>query len=68
MLTKAWIFPLILVAVVSPSVGERAQRIEGTIPMEEKLPKGRVSTFFSICPRGTTVELGKDTAIMAGNG
>jgi hypothetical protein len=68
MLTKAWIYLLILIAVVALSVGEQAQKIEGTILIEEKLPKWRVTTCFSICPRGTTVELGKDTAIIAGNG
>jgi hypothetical protein len=68
MLTEAWIYLLILIAVVAFFVGEQAQKIEGTIPMEEKLPKRRVTTCFSICPRGTTVELGRGTAILAGNG
>jgi hypothetical protein len=68
MLTEAWIYLLILIAVVAFFVGEQAQKIEGTILMEEKLPKRRVTTCFSICPRGTAVELGRGTAILAGNG
>jgi hypothetical protein len=71
MLTKAWIYLLILIAVVALAVGEQAQKIEGTILMDEKLPKlpkRRVTTCFSICPRGTSVELGKGTAMIAGNG
>jgi len=68
MLTKASIHLLIPVAVVALSVAAQAQKIEGTIPIEEKLPKRRVTASSLICPRGTTVELGKDTAIIAGNG
>ena len=53
---------------VALSVGEQAQKIEGTILIEEKLPKRCVTTCFSICPRGATVQLGKGTAIIAGKG
>jgi hypothetical protein len=61
---------LILIAVVAFSVGEQAQKIEETILMEEKLPKRRVTPCFSICPRGTAVdvELGMDTEIIVGEG
>jgi hypothetical protein len=68
MLTKASIYLLILIAVVALSIGAQSQKIEGNILIKEKLPKRRVTTSFSICPRGTTVELGKDTTIIAGNG
>ena len=37
MLTKAWVYLLILIPVVALSVGERAQKTEGTILNEEKL-------------------------------
>jgi hypothetical protein len=68
MLTKASIYLLIPIAVVALSASAQAQKIEGTIPIKQKQPKRRVTSSFSICPRGTTVELGNDTAIMAGNG
>jgi hypothetical protein len=67
MLKKASIHLLIPVAVVALSVDAQAQKIEGTNPIEEKRPNRCVTTSFLICPRGTTVELGKDTAIIAGN-
>ena len=60
MLTKAWIDLLILIAVVALSAGAQAQKIEGTIPIGEKLPKGRATASIPICPRGAAVELGKD--------
>ena len=68
MLTKASIHLLIPVAGVALSVGAQTQNIVGTIPIEEKLPNRCVTTSFLICLRGTTVELGKGTAIIAGNG
>jgi hypothetical protein len=67
MLTQAWIYSPILIAVVALAAGAQAQKLDGNILTKKMLTKRRVTTSFSICPHGTTVELGKATVISGGN-
>jgi plastocyanin len=50
----------ILIAIATLAASAHAQNITGTILIEKKLTKRRVTPSVSIYQRGTTVELGKD--------
>jgi plastocyanin len=50
----------ILIAIILLVAGARAQSITGTIRIEKKLTKRRVTPSVSIYQRGAAVELGKD--------
>jgi plastocyanin len=52
----------ILLAIVALAASAQAQSIIGTIRIEKKLTKRRVTPSVSIYQRGAAVELGKDTA------
>jgi plastocyanin len=52
----------ILIAIVALAASSQAQNITGTIRIEKKLTKRRVTPSISIYQRGAAVELGKDAA------
>jgi plastocyanin len=60
MLTKPGNYLRILIAIVALAVSVQAQNITGTIRIEKKLTKRRVTPSVSIYQRGASVELGKD--------
>jgi len=60
MLTTPGNYLRILIAVIALVASAQAQNITGTIRIEKKLTKRRVTPSVSIYQRGTSVELGKD--------
>ena len=60
MLIKHGKFLCILIAIVALAASAQAQNITGTIRIEKKLTKRRVTPSVSIYQRGVSVELGKD--------
>jgi plastocyanin len=60
MLTASWKYLCILAAMIALTVSAQAQNITGTIRIEKRLTKQRVTPSISVYQRGAAVELGKD--------